>query len=82
MDRNIYDPIVMGAIIGGIGGGFFLPLPESLNQNNIHKIVIGATGGGIGGWMASQVFTNPSGIYIMVGSLVGVVVLANFLGLV
>ena len=76
------DPIILGAIFGGIGGCFLLPLPESMRGVTSNAILLGATGGGIGGWMASQVFSNPSTITVFGGSIVGVVVLANFLGLV
>jgi len=76
------DPIVITSIIGGITGSFILPIPESLSQNRIHRIIIGATGGGIGGWMATQLFTDPPISSLFVGSILGVIVLANFLGLV
>ena len=78
----IQDPIILGSLFGGVAGHFFLPLPESLKQNNLNKIVIGVTGGSIGGWMASQLVSDPSNISICVMSIVGVTVLANFLDLV
>ena len=76
------DPIVITSIIGGITGGFILPIPEYLSQNRIHSIIIGATGGGIGGWMATQLFTDPSVGSLFVGSILGVIVFANFLRLI
>jgi len=80
------DPIVQGTLFGaivyGICGDVLMSMPESLRQNRIHQTVIGGVGGGMGGWMASQILPNPNGVYVMVGSLMGAVVLSKFLGLV
>ena len=73
------DPISQGCLMGA-GFAIVATQRSPIKKQNIKKsFLIGAVGGGWGGWMSSQLWSDPSGLNVLLCSVVGVIVFDHFL---
>jgi len=75
---SITSPIALGALMGGTAQ-VVMARRSPLKPRSYDAFVIGAVGGGWGGWMATQIWPDPSVLPVALGAFVGLVVFSHFL---